>query len=47
MWHRVKNKNEIWIYLMNDPLNLWRLDNDNNLLRNLILDSNNPLEIIP
>jgi len=28
-------------------LNLWCLDNDNNLLRNLILDSNNPLEMIP
>ena len=47
MWHIVKNKDEIWIYLRDDPLNLWHLDNDNNLLRNLILDSNNPLEMIP
>ncbi len=46
-WHRVKNADEIWIYLRGEPLNLWCLDNDNNLLRNLILDSNNPLEIIP
>ena len=46
-WHRVRNADEIWIYLRGDPLNLWCLDNDNNLLRNLILDSNNPLEIIP
>ena len=28
-------------------MNLWCLDNDNNLLRNLTLDSNNPLEMIP
>ena len=47
MWHIVKNKDEIWIYLRDDPLNLWHLDNDNNLLRKLILDSNNPLEMIP
>jgi len=46
-WHRVKNADEIWIYLRGDPLNLWFLDNDNNLLRNLILDSNNPVEMIP
>ena len=46
-WHRVKNADEIWIYLSGDPLNLLCLDNDNNLLRNLILDSNNRLEIIP
>ena len=46
-WHRVNNSDEIWIYLRGDPLNLWCLDNDNNLLRNLILDSNNPLEMIP
>ena len=36
-WHRVKNADEIWIYLRGDPLNLWYLDNDNNLLRHLIL----------
>jgi len=46
-WHRVKNADEIWIYLRGDPLNLWSLDNDNKLLRNLILDSNNPVEMIP
>jgi len=22
-WHRVKNADEIWIYLRGDPLNLW------------------------
>ena len=46
-WHRVKNADEIWIYLRGDPLNLWCLDNDNKLIRNLILDSNNPVEMIP
>jgi len=46
-WHRVKNADEIWIYLSGDPLNLLCLDDDNNLLRNLILDSNNPVEMIP
>jgi len=46
-WHRVKNVDEIWIYLRGDPLDLWRLDNDNKFIRNLILDSNNPLEMIP
>ena len=46
-WHRVKNADEIWIYLSGDPLNLLCLDDDNNLLRNLILDSNNPLEMVP
>ena len=25
-WHRVKNADEIWIYLRGDPLNLWCLD---------------------
>ena len=43
-WHRVKNADEIWIYLRGDPLHLWCLDNENNLIRNFILDSNNPLE---
>ena len=28
-WHRVKNADEIWIYLKGDPLKLWSLDNDN------------------
>ena len=34
-WHRVKNADEIWIYLRGDPLNLWCLDDDNELIRNL------------
>ena len=46
-WHRVKNADEIWIYLRGDPLYLWCLDNDNKLIRKLILDSNNPVEMIP
>ena len=46
-WHRVKNADEIWIYLKGDPLILWCLDNDNRKLRKLILDSNNPVEMIP
>ena len=46
-WHRVKNADEIWIYLSGDPLNLLCLDDDNNLLRNFILDSNNPVEMVP
>ena len=46
-WHRVINGDEIWIYLKGDPLDLWILDNDNKLMRNLILDSNNPVEMIP
>ncbi len=37
-WHRVKNADEIWIYLRGDPLHLWCLDDDNKLIRNLILD---------
>ena len=45
-WHRVKNADEIWIYLRGDSLHLWCLDDDNKLIRNLILDSNNPIEII-
>ena len=46
-WHRVKNADEIWIYLRGDPLILWSLDDDNKLIRKLILDSNNPIEMIP
>ncbi len=42
-----QSADEIWIYLRGDPLNLWCLDNDNKLIRNLILDSNNPVEMIP
>ncbi|EEE39991.1 conserved hypothetical protein [Prochlorococcus marinus str. MIT 9202] len=29
------------------PLNLWCLHENDKLIRNLILDSNNPVEIIP
>jgi len=47
-WHRVKNSAEIWIYLRGDPLNLFCLDNNNNkLIRKLILNSDNPVEMIP
>ena len=46
-WHRVKNADEIWIYLKGDPLNLWYLDNENKLLIKSILDSNNPVEMTP
>ena len=46
-WHRVKNSDEIWIFLRGDPLMLWVLDNDNKLMKKLILDSNNPVEMIP
>ena len=28
-------------------MNLWYLDDDNKLIRNFILDSNNPVEMIP
>ena len=45
-WYRVKNSDEIWIYLKSDPLNLLLLDKDNNLTRNKILYSNNPIELI-
>jgi len=44
-WHRVKNADEIWIYLSGNPLILLCLDDNNNLLRNLILDSNNQVEM--
>ena len=46
-WNRLKNADEIWIYLRGDPLDLWCLEDDNKLIRNLILDCNNPLEMIP
>ena len=46
-WNRVGNADEIMIYLRDDPLNLWCLVNYNLLIRNLILDSNNPVEMIP
>ena len=35
-WHRLKNADEILIYLRRDSLNLWCLDDDNNLIRNKI-----------
>ena len=31
----------IWTYLRGDPMNLWFLDKDNKLIKNLISDSNN------
>ena len=46
-WHRVNKADEIWIYLRGDPLDLWCLDNDNTLIKHLILDANNPVEMIP
>ena len=46
-WHRVNHADEIWIYLKGAPLNLWCLDDCNRELRNLRIDSNNPIEIIP
>ena len=46
-WHGVKNSDQIWIYLRDDFLNLFYLDYNNKLIRNLILDSNNPVEMIP
>ncbi|MBO8203930.1 cupin domain-containing protein [Prochlorococcus marinus CUG1415] len=36
----------MWIYLRGDPLNLWCLDNENTLKRNLILNFNNPVQMI-
>ena len=46
-WHKVNNADEIWIYLRGDALMLWWLDDENNEIRNLILDYNNPVEMIP
>ena len=46
-WVRVKYVDEIWIYLKGDSLDLCCFDNVNKSIRNLILDSNNPAEIIP
>ena len=46
-WHRVNSSDEIWIYLQGDPLNLYFLDDNNKKLRNIRLDSNNPIEMIP
>ena len=45
-WHRVNSSDEIWIYLQGAPLNLYFLD-DNKELRNIRLDLNNPIEMIP
>ena len=46
-WHRVNSADEIWIHLQGDPLNLWCLDDGNKEIKKLILDSNNPIEMIP
>ena len=46
-WHRVNSADEIWIHLKGAPLNLWCLDDGNNKLRKLRIDSNNPIEMIP
>ena len=46
-WHRVNFSDEIWIYLQGEPLELWILDNMNDKIKNLRLDSINPIEIIP
>ncbi len=46
-WHRVNSADEIWIYLQGAPLDLWCLDEKNKKIRNLKLDSRNPIETIP
>ena len=46
-WHRVNSSDEIWIYLQGAPLNLYFLDDNNKELKNIRLDSNNPIEMIP
>ena len=46
-WHRVINADEIWIYLKGNPLNLWCLDKDNKFLKKFVLNSNNPVQLIP
>lgn len=46
-WHRVKDADEIWIYLQGAPLTLWRLDPENKKLFNLKLDAVNPIEMVP
>ena len=46
-WHKVNNADEIWIYLRGDALMLRCLDDENNEIRNLILDYNNSVEMIP
>ena len=46
-WHRVNSSDEIWIYLQGAPLNLYFLDDNNKELRNIRLDSNNPIKSIP
>ena len=45
-WHRVNFSDEIWIYLRGAPLSLYILDDNNKELRNIILDSNNPIKMI-
>ena len=46
-WHRVNSADEIWIYLKGAPLDLWCLDDGNKELKQLKLNSNNPIEMIP
>ncbi len=46
-WHRLNSSDEIWIYLQGAPLNLYLLDDNNKELKNIRLDSNNPIEMIP
>ena len=45
-WHRVNASDEIWIYLQGAPLKLYFLDDNNKELRNIRLDSNNPIKMI-
>ena len=45
-WHRLNSSDEIWIYLQGAPLNLYFLD-DKKALKNIRLDSKNPIEMIP
>ncbi len=46
-WHRLNSSDEIWIYLQGAPLNLYFLGDNNKELRNIRLDSNNTIEMIP
>ena len=46
-WHRVKDADEIWIFLRGDPVVLWSIDDKNKEIKKLILDTDNPMEMIP
>ena len=46
-WHRVNSAAEIWIYLKGVPFNLWCLDDGNEELRKHMINSNNPIKMIP